>query len=173
MRLLSLDLATTLGWASGDTEAGDPVSGIRKLPSTGDDIGRFLVAYNEFLQQLIADQRPDLIVMEAPMPTQSGRSTQSTILKLYGLCSHTEMVAVYKRIEVRQVAAATWKKGFCGNGRASKSDKPYPVITRCHALGWEHVKNDNEADALGIWTYSVRFASPGKEQRFDPLFYAA
>lgn len=172
MRLLSLDLATRLGWASGDTEAGDPVSGYYQLPKTGEDIGRFIAAYHNFLVQLIKDQDPELIVFEEPI-NNAGKTTLSTLLKLWGLCSHTEFVATWKKIHVRQVNSGTWKKGFVGRGGFGKSAKPYPVLVACHERGWEHIVDDNEADAVGLWCFSVRFASPGKEARFDPLARAA
>ncbi|NRA88326.1 MAG: hypothetical protein HRU28_13255, partial [Rhizobiales bacterium] len=45
MKVLTLDLATKTGFAVGDISNGDrPVSGVQKLPSTGNDIGRFLFA---------------------------------------------------------------------------------------------------------------------------------
>ncbi|WP_296203176.1 hypothetical protein [uncultured Hyphomicrobium sp.] len=178
MRLLSLDLATKLGWTSGDTETGDPVSGIHQLPKgTGDDVGRFLAAYHNFLVQLIEDQKPELITFEAPVPAQSN-TTISTLLKLWGLCSHTEFVCTWKRIGVRQVPVSTWKSAIVGTCRFSKPSTKaqaadYPVVRALHQLGFDHVTDDNEADALGQWIYCVRLVSPGKEARFDPLARAA
>ena len=170
MRLLSLDLATRLGWAYGDARLGDPVSGWHKLPVTGEDIGRFAAAYDHWLNAMIDEARPDLIVFEEPMPTTAGRSTLSTTLKLQGLCWHTEFVANARRVNVRQVHASQWKKHFCGTGRVSKSMKPYPPIVACKARGWHAVSDDNEADALGIWSFACGIAAPGAAHRLDPLF---
>lgn len=172
MRLLVLDLATRLGWSSGDTEAGDPVSGFHKLPSgsTNDaKIGEFLEAYHMWLIDKLKEQDPSMVVFEAPIPA-TGRTNMTTLMRLWGLCNHTEFVCQMKGIDVRQVSAVTWKNAICKQGNFSKAVKPYPPIRKCHELGWEHIKDDNEADALCLWIYSVRFASPGAEARFDPLF---
>jgi Holliday junction resolvasome RuvABC endonuclease subunit len=170
MRLLSLDLATHLGWCYGDPEAGDPVSGHHRLPSTGDEIGPFGAAYGEFLRAMLKEARPTNVVMEAPMQTTGGKTPMATMQKLQGLCYHTEVICWnHGGIDCRQVPAATWKKAFTGSGRASKSQKPYPVIVACRERGWNHVTDDNEADAIGIWVYAAGMLAPKKALRFDPL----
>lgn len=173
-RLLSLDLATRLGWAFGDAFEGEPVSGSYLLPSTGDDIGAYLKAYHLWLIAHIAQFKPDIITMEAPLAATT-KTTQTTLLKLWGLCSHTEFVASFKGVPCRQVHVGEWRSAFCGkgNGRISKPKTvaqrdTYPVIQSCRQRGW-HVTDDNEADALGQWVYSIRFVCPGREARFDPL----
>lgn len=171
-RLLSLDLATRLGWAFGDAFEGEPVSGSFLLPSTGDDIGAFLKAYHLWLIARVAEFQPDIITMEAPLAATT-KTTQTTLLKLWGLCSHTEFVAAFKGLPCRQIAAGEWKKGFVGRAGFGKPKTKamlatYPVLQACHQRGWD-VTDDNEADALGQWTYAVRFVCPGREARFDPL----
>ena len=172
MRMLSLDLATTLGWAFGDTETGDPVSGTKKLPSTGDELGPYLAAYGQWLMPVLKEREPQVIVFESPIMPGIGTTTISTLLKLYNLIGTTERAAYALGIKCRQVSSAEWKKGFCGSARFGKSAKPYPPIVRCGQLGWT-VKDHNEADACGIWVHACRFFSPGAVARFDPLFRKA
>lgn len=167
MRILALDLATRLGWAYGDTSQ-DPVSGWQQLPKTGEDVGRFAVAYHDFMRSILPEADPEVIVMEEPMATTAGRSTLSTTLKLQGLCYHTELYGAMKGIPVRQVHSSAWKKSFCGTGRVSKKMRPYPPITACAALGWQ-VVDDNQADALALWVHSTRLLDPANSWRFDPL----
>lgn len=172
MQMLALDLATKLGWAYGDTEAGEPVSGSFQLPKSGVELGPFLAAYGQWLQPMVQKHGIEIIVMEEPiMP--NGMTQMATLLKLYNLIGTTERGAYAWAVPVRQVPASTWKKYFCGKGNVGKSTKPYPPIVRCHELGWEHIKDDNEADALGLWCYSAGVISPRSAVRFDPLFRTA
>ena len=169
LRLLSLDLATHLGWAYGDTDHDDPVSGHYRLPSTGEEIGPFGAAYGEWLLKMIAEARPEWCVMEAPMQTTGGKTPMATMQKLQGLCYHTEVICWHKEIKCRQVPAATWKKTFTGSGKASKSQRPYPVLRACHQRGFNRVVDDNEADAIGIWVHAAGLLAPKQALRFDPL----
>jgi hypothetical protein len=171
MRLLSLDLATRLGWAVGDLEHGDPVWGEHRLPSGNDDTQMFFLAYGIWLKEMLAAEKPNVIVMEAPM---GGSSVMNAITdyKLKGLCVCTELVAAGRQVPVRQVPAGTWKKSFTGTGRFGKSTKPYPPIEACAARGWA-VKTDNMADALGIFVHGVGALAPGSVARFEPLFRAS
>lgn len=169
MRLLALDLATRLGFASGDTTTCQPVSGWHQLPKTGDDLGRFARAYHGFLVEVVAETSPEIIVIEEPMPTQAGKSTMATTMKLQGLCWHTEFYGEMKRLKVFQVPAQKWKKALCGTAKVSKKMKPYPPMVACAARGWD-VTDDNEADALGIWLYSTQLLDPEHSIQMDPLF---
>lgn len=173
MQLLSLDLATRLGFAHGDSVTADkPVAGWHQLPATGEDIGRFALAYHDWLRAIVADVRPDMIVFEEPMPDQAGRTPITTSLKLKGLCWHTEFYCKVKGIRCAQVHASTWKKAFTGSARASKSQKPYPVVTSCRQRGWDII-DDNAADAAGIWYHACTLVSAEAAVRHDPLFRAA
>ena len=168
MRLLSLDIATKLGWCHGDTGGGDPVSGVHALPKTGEELGPFLHSYGHWLKKLLETERIERVIFEeAIMP--SGMTNLTTLLKLYGLIGMTETVCYTKQIPVFQIAAGTWKKAFCGRGNFGKSAKPYPPIARCQEMGWT-VKDDNEADARGIWVTAVQRIDASSAMRFDPLF---
>jgi Holliday junction resolvasome RuvABC endonuclease subunit len=167
-RLLGLDIATVTGWSFGDTEVGDPVSGVKKLPSTGAELGPFLLPFEAWLTEMINTREPEQIVFEEPILPRMNTQL-STTLKLHSLIGLTELIAMRHRISITQVAAGSWKKGFTGQGNASKKMVPYPVVRRCHELGWEHIKDHNEADALGLWVYAARFFSPAAVARFDPL----
>ncbi len=171
MRLLSLDLATRLGFAYGDLLVGDPVSGWHQLPSgtrENPNVGGFASAYNRFLRDMIEEARPDKIVMEEPMLAQADRGSPVTGLKLTGLCYHTEFVCDELGIDCRQVHTSTWKAAFVG-GKVSKKMKPYPVTRKCHERGFNLVKDNNEADAIGIWVYAAGKLAPKAALRFDPL----
>ena len=74
-KILALDLATKSGWACGSPD-GEPRYGTKVLPSTGEDIGRFAAAYNEWLLDMITLESPALIVFEAPI--LAGQTTLTT-----------------------------------------------------------------------------------------------
>lgn len=172
MRLLALDLATRLGFAYGDSARGNPVAGWHQLPRTGDDIGAYAAAYHDWLRGMVAEAQPEMITFEEPIPTQAGRTTQTTAIKLTGLCWHTEFFAKMKNIRCTQVHGNTWKKALTGSGKANKRMNPYPVLTACRQRGWD-VTDDNAADACGVWYYAASLVSPAEIGRFDPLFMVA
>ena len=171
MHALALDLATRLGWAIGHTTSSTPQSGSYSLPKTGEELGPFFAAYHNWLIDILNKNNIEIIVFEAPMPTQMGRSTIATTLKLQGLCVHTEFVGYMKKIKTFQVSASTWKKQLTGTGRVSKP-KPgngeYPVTTACRQRGWAP-RCDNEADALGVWAYTCTCISPHESWHHMPL----
>ena len=63
---LGLDLATNLGACWGDG-ADLPSLAHHRLPSTGDDVGRFLCAYEDWLREKLDEVCPVLICFEAPV----------------------------------------------------------------------------------------------------------
>lgn len=171
MRALSLDLATETGWASGDTLIGEPKFGLWRGPSTGVELGPFLTSFAQWLNGKCVEDEIEIIIFEEPiMP--NGMTNLQTLLKLYNLVGTAERVAHHRKIPVRQVAAGTWKKSFCGKAGFGKSAKPYPPIMKCREYGWQ-VSNHNVADGLGIWVHACRILSPKAAERFDPLFRAA
>jgi crossover junction endodeoxyribonuclease RuvC len=151
--ILTLDLATHLGWACG-SPADEPRFGSHRLPSTGDEIGRFLVAFEDWLCDMITVESPVIVVFEAPILTR-GNTSPIVARKLMGLANATETICYRRETMCRQANLSTIKKGFAGHGRAEKAD----MIAAARRWGWD-VKNDNEADALGVWFETVKHHAP-------------
>ena len=164
MKILGLDLATQLGWAVG-TLADGPEWGTHKLPLTGENIGEFLAAYDDWLIPMLEKYEPDLVVVEKPINITC---TIWTRLKLNGLVSHTEYRCHKISIDCAWVDNLKWKQHFVG-WRFGKKATPYPVFAACKYRGWIAHTTD-EADALGIWDYSVCVFNPGKAYQSTPLF---
>lgn len=143
MMILALDLSTHTGWAAGPL-GGRPSFGTHHLPKTGDDIGRMLVAYEDWLRAMVADVRPTHVFFEAPILSQR----TMTARKLMGLASETERLCHRLGLPVREVNLMTVKKRFTGSGRAEKAR----MIEEARRRGWD-VKDDNQADALAIWDF--------------------
>ena len=150
MRVLGLDLATNTGFAIGDL-GGVPRFGGHRLPSTGDDLGRFLAAFEDWLLGTIRREVPDRVFFEAPILSQS----TMTARKLMCLAGETERICLRRRLPVFEVVISTAKKFITGHGQADKQ----MVVEAVRARGWM-VNNDNEADACAIWLYGCATIAP-------------
>lgn len=158
-KILALDLATRVGWACGAPD-GEPLYGTKVLPSTGEDIGRFADAYNTWLLDMITLEGPALIVFEAPvLPC---KTTPATARKLMGLAWHTEFVCRLREVRCSEHHLQSVKKFFAGSGRAEKDD----MMAAARRQGWDP-KDDNAADALGLWACAVHEKAPRHAARFQ------
>lgn len=149
-RIVSLDLATTTGWAI--YVDGLQASGFRRLVPAGSGPVERLEAARRWLPEglrEIAWGRGDL-VYEAPMAHggQSSRRSQDAIrsalhLEAALLLSATSLGVPSSRIYTYHLA--TMKKAATGSGKAKK---PEVVAAMAARWGLPALKDDNEADAL-------------------------
>jgi Holliday junction resolvasome RuvABC endonuclease subunit len=158
-KIAFLDLATNIGWASGPPD-GDPLFGTKTLPSTGNDIGRFARAFDEWLNDFITVEQPALLAFEAPILT-SGKTHFATARKLTGLAWHTEFVCGRREVHYFEANLSSMKKDFAGHGRADKDD----MIAVARRYGW-NVRTEHEADACGGWAFTVKQKAPAFAARF-------
>ncbi len=143
MRILALDLATRTGFAVGEA-SGEPRFGTKVIGRPGESIGKFANLFDEWLSDMITLEAPELIVFEAPI--LPARTTPDTARKLMGLAFLTELICYRRDVRCREANIMTVKKFFTGRGRASKAE----MIEAAASHGWI-CKDDNEADALGVW----------------------
>lgn len=158
-KILALDLGTSLGWACGAPD-GEPRYGTKVLPSTGEDIGRFAYAYNEWLLDMLTLESPGLVVFEAPVLT--GKTSLATARKLYGLAWHTEFLCSIRQVRCMEHHLQSVKKFFSGNGRAEKPE----MMAAARRQGWDP-KSYDAADALGLWACAVHEKAPQHAGRFQ------
>lgn len=157
--ILALDIATVTGWALGSLDC-EPEAGRFRLPKTGDDIGRFVNAYRDWLVEMIDRHSPSRVVYESPLTTPGPQTNMMTLRKLGGLTVMTESVAVDMAVECKEANLSTIRKHFVGRGRAPKDVKDgrkwfkAAVMDRCQVKGW-HPADDNEADALALLDFSL------------------
>lgn len=164
---LTLDLATCTGFCHGPADTGEvPTIGHVRLPSTGADVGRFLCAWQDWLEPMVREIEPTLLVFEAPI--LAGQTQIATTRKLQGMAGVTEMVAHRAGIEVAELSTSTVKKALTGNGRAEKAD----MMAHARAYGFSPVVSD-EADAFGIWLCALRLRHPTHAGRWDPINFRA
>lgn len=148
--LIGFDLATQVGWCAGDGSR-LPVVDSFVLPSTGSNVGRYLLDARAYFRILLDRFQPSLVIMEAPIRTNR---TDGTTIKLHGLGCVLEMECEERGIEPKQVYPVTSKKRLAGHGHAKKP----AMILAARNLGLP-VKNADEADAVGAWLCGVEHYS--------------
>lgn len=166
--LLALDLGTNLGACYG---TGDclPVLANHRLPSTGDDVGAFACAFEDWFRGRLPEIEPALVVFEAPiLPAQT---QLITVRKLQGLACVTEMVCTREGLECREVHLQEAKKALTGKGNAKK----FEMVASCRDFGLDPVsygqgvkEASDEADAFGGWLFSIRLRKPEHRSFWEP-----
>lgn len=153
MKVLALDIASSVGFAVG--EAGRaPIWGTHRLPKPFDanDFGQRFVAFDQWLSDMIAAHQPSIVAFEEPIAPRGVNmvSNWTTIRFLIGLVSIAELAAHRAGCDTCEANVSTVKKHWGGSGRADKSD----MIAACARMGWR-VATDHEADAIGLWDYTI------------------
>jgi Holliday junction resolvasome RuvABC endonuclease subunit len=159
--ILTLDLATCTGFCVGEADE-RPQIGHVVMPSTGPDVGRFLCAFHDWLDPMVKQWSPGLVVFEAPI--LAAQTQIATTRKLQGMAGLTEMVCHRHGIEPAELSTSTVKKGLTGNGRAEKKH----MLAAARAYGFDPKVSD-DADAFGIWLCAVRLRHPAHASRWDPI----
>jgi len=112
-----------------------------------------LVAYGVQYAAIEEPLRSDLKIAARPIngaplgaPKQwTGGSSMATYLRLYGIFGHAQEICHALNIPCEVVNQSTWRKSFCGNGRATKED----AVAACKRMGWTIPKKD-PAEACGV-----------------------
>jgi Holliday junction resolvasome RuvABC endonuclease subunit len=158
--ILALDLATATGFAVGEPSDPVPLFGTHTLPSTGEDVGAFGVAYEDWLLGMVDQHDPELVIFE--MPILPKQTSLQTVRKLTGLAFATETVCTRRRLRCREGRASTVKKQFTGYGHAEKAD----TQAICRRYGWR-VQTGDEGDACALWAYAIICFAPDHASRFQ------
>jgi hypothetical protein len=110
-------------------------------------------------------------VWEAPLATifKRGSTNSATTTLLYGLPAVIGTVAYSRRIfDIRKAETRDVRNHFIGSNPKRLKAKPM-VMRQCRMLGWQ-VKDDNEADALALWSYMCSLIEPKLALQPTPLF---
>lgn len=161
--ILALDVATTTGWAFG--RSGElPQHGTYTLPPG--PAPRQVAAFSGWLMALIDRHEPRELVFEAPILPRKANIV--TLRKLYGLALIVEMVCDKKQLPCSEVLPQEWRDPFLGQMRPITSGLTTEqrrkalkdaVMRVCRLYKWQP-KDDNDADALGIWYFSLCHRDP-------------
>jgi crossover junction endodeoxyribonuclease RuvC len=163
---LALDLASLLGWSAGSFDV-RPSFGSHQLPSTGEDVGRYIGAFDDWLQGTLDFEQPALVIYEAPSIFM--KTTPITIEKLVGLAVHTQFVCHRRSIRARSANPSKVKKFWTGSGKAKKPE----MVARAQRCGFK-VQDDNEADAVAVWHWSVKcYGTKEQQDHVDQMLFEA
>lgn len=148
MHLVTLDLATRIGWTAGPHTSRDFQFGSYTLPSTGEDVGKFAQAAHDWLREFFPVPAKDwLVVFEQPIMPKDAHLV--TLRKLYGLAWHVEFY-FSGRCEVAEANNSSVKKQFTGSGRAQKDD----MVAAAVAAGFA-AENHDQADAIALRMFTL------------------
>lgn len=177
MRLLCLDLATSVGFSVG-TESGVEAHGSHRLPSTGNDIAAFLKAYRAWLTSMIQRHLPHEVVFE--MPILPATTNIATLRKLYCLAGLTELIAKDLGCRVGEANLMDIRRHFIGTARAPKEVPKEDrrkwmkdrITSSARKRGFRPA-NDDDADALALFAYAMHCRVPGFVLAGDEIEAAA
>lgn len=163
--VLAIDAATRCGFAMG--EAGKaPRSWSQRLKDGDDDPERAFKKFGIALRDLFALEKPDLVVVEAPM-SMGGmietdetkprgfkfKSNPDTIYMLVGLVGGVFTICGEHGIRARKANVQAVRKHVVGKARPEDPKKV--VLKRCWQIGYLprdcHDNNRSDAIALHIW----------------------
>lgn len=169
--ILALDLATITGFARG-VVSGVPKAGTIAFGRGDSKNAVFANAMAWFSGLLEPKPRPDLIVIEAMLPPQAMKGETSTAVRdrlagLHGIVRAVGYLRGCYRIEVVRVGDI--RRHFIDDGMLPRDRAKDAVMAKCRALGWQ-CRNDNEADALALWSYARSMLSPAAALEVSPLF---
>lgn len=169
--ILALDIATNTGWAygpAGHIERSGSIR-LRHVGRRNQDDDPMHVAWSNiafYLRDTWVLDKPDLLVVEAPMPPGEQKSGPATQIAFGCLAAMHAMAALYE-IPVRYAYVQTWRKHYTGKSRHDppltfmpKRSRPdrnrewNKHVTLERAKQLRHVpidcKDDNRADACGM-----------------------
>lgn len=189
MRALALDPATVTGFAFG-IFGQKPRSGTIRLPTVDiDDVGHRFAVLEGAVRDLISGNKAEKLIIEDiylnPMAKFSPR--QDFLLKGYraAIIMAAHKCGLHGRRDVVWVYPGQWRKNFGTSTappeiHAANKTKPDTLrkylktaaFERCRELGWEP-RNDDESDALGLWSYGETLFSQVDSNERLPLFAAS
>ncbi len=157
--VLALDIAFKTGWAvTSGNHPGWPLSGTREISGSsinpgaaGSDLERF--AYRKCLDFGVTH-----IAAEAPIyQSKHGKIIvdRNTALPLIGMFFTASVVAHKLKIHFLETSVLAVRKHFGGSAYCGKEG----IQARCDQLNWEYV-DDNAADAIGLWAYTMARLDP-------------
>lgn len=169
--VLALDLASRTGFALGCPGDHRPLSGSIRFASAGASHEAMFAGALMWTRAMIQRHAPSTIVWEAPMPTSfsKGLSNVTTTTVLYGLPAVIGAAAYRCGVyDIRKASTKDVRNHFIGSNPKRAKAKPM-VMRQCRVMGWP-VADDNEADALAVWSFMCSILDPNLAVAPTPLF---
>lgn len=185
MRILALDQATRTGYAFGVERSDAPyIFGSFRMPKR-DDNGERLVIFRDGLIGLIEAYQPDLVAYEevySPVGMHNAKPVEGKDHRIkfnpatFGFLKNLEGVLIEctarHSIPTEHYPSSSWRSTALGMGRlptgAPQGEFKRMMIRRAKALGYD-VKDDNEADAIGILMHCLHGEPAAKRAQGDLL----
>lgn len=173
--ILALDIATTTGMARGKVGAKPMADTVAFAAHAQSDNNAVFAQALSKLSIYLKDDPPDLIFIEAMLPPDAMKNMTSRAVRdrLAGLHGVVRAVAYLRGIyRVEAVAVGDVRGHFLGERGLKRIVAKAAIVERCHALGW-NCANDNEGDALALWSYACAQIDPTTALQVSPLFNRA
>lgn len=159
VRVLSLDLASTFGWALGNTDGKKGFithSGEIELASKDLHPGHRFLKFTEFLSKFRGVK--EILYEDVPRFESAGAA------RVYcGLLAHLQVFCLTQGIRLSNMKPGTIKKHFTGSGNANKK----MMCEVAHKIGWggghpgtEIAHNECDAIALMWVVFTIRGLDP-------------
>jgi hypothetical protein len=156
MDVLTLDLSKSgTGWARYCEGDAAPKFGTWVLGNAYTDRAGAMVALYLKLQEACVFGDPDLVCYESPLRGDQQSSEDNNRL-LNALAALVEFFCRCKRITCREVNNRTWKAEQLTNKRLKTGEIKQLSIAMAKRFGLKP-QNDNEADALHILDFTLKF----------------
>lgn len=143
MKILALDIATSVGWAVGD---GDWTTrhGTLDLSGVAHDFGQMSAAFRSWVADMLTEHSPDLVAME-----RIGFAGPNNY-RLCGLLWDAHSVCWTRGVSRVEYTPQQIKKHVTGSAKATKFD----VMAAVKGGGWAPL-TDHESDALALLLLAI------------------
>lgn len=153
MRLLALDLSSSVGWALLQREVPPKPPRFGTLRLTG-DLAMKLGQFWEWIEDLHSVDHFDALAWERPLIKPTDKVDLLELL--YGLVGIAYGFAGSRKLPWREVTVNEAKFWLTGKHNASKEEM---VVAALKHLNWR-VANDHEADAGAVGGHAYQFLAP-------------
>jgi len=170
--ILAIDIATNCGFARGIV-GGVPTCGSLRFGAVNASNNAVFGHALKWISKLLEPQpRPDILIMEAMLPPQArvGHTSRDVRDRLAGLHGIIRGVAYLRGIgEIAEANVGDVRMHFICDRHMPRSSAKSQVMRQCEMMDW-HPKNDNEGDALALWSYACGIVDPKTALKVVPMF---
>jgi Holliday junction resolvasome RuvABC endonuclease subunit len=154
--VLSLDLATVVGWCYGHLQSRSPAFGTWRLPHVGGEGAKYAAFENELVAAM--DRwKPSKLLVEATLPLMAlaHGSTHRVAAQQFTLRGFVYTEGYRASIPVFEKDARSVRQDILGQGQFPKDQVKREVFKWCRNHGWR-VPDHNAADAALLWEWHRR-----------------
>jgi hypothetical protein len=154
-KVFALDLSLSTGWAVGNASGSSVVYGTKRLPSTGKHLGPTIDTLICFVDGMIRQHKPALLVFESPYIAKAYDAPM--LRRMFGMHVAVEWAAHRVSLECAEATPSEWRRTFFGRYFEIKMKRDAAkamAIKQCQMRDW-NPQDDNAADALGLMDHAL------------------